>query len=198
MSARRLCALLAATTALHARLAQAEPNAARGPDLGTSVVFLAGLPEASRAVWLRPFLAITQEMRAPYDAFGLGVALRTTLFGRPRGWGMDGQLGAGVLAMTLAPGAALTLTPSAILRRRWEHTYFGMGLAAPMAARLNAPNDVRLPVQGELWFAFRAGPLWLGATTAIGATLSPGANAALLMQAGGYLAIPYGPGSEQR
>jgi hypothetical protein len=191
-------ALIAVTLALSARTAHAEPTAARGPDLGTSVVFLAGLPEASRVVWIRPQLAITQEMRVPYDAFGLGVALRAPLFGRPRGWGMDGQLGAGVLAMTLVPGAALTLTPSAILRRRGEHTYFGMGLAAPMAARLNAPNDVRIPVQGELWFAFRAGPLWLGAMTAIGATISPGANAALLMQVGGYLAIPYGPGSEHR
>jgi hypothetical protein len=196
--ARWLAPALAFAFALAPVAGHAEPGAIRGPDLGNSVVFVVGAPESSRAVWLRPYLAITQEVRVPYDAFGLGVGLRRSIVGGPRGWAWDAQIGAGFLVPTLLPGVALTLTPSTSLRLRGEWAYFSMGLVAPMAARLNAPNDVRLPVQGELWLAFRVGPLWIGAMTAIGATFSPGANAALLIQGAGYIAIPYGPGRERR
>ncbi len=187
------CALWAS-----ARDSSAESLAVRGPDLGQSVVFVEGAPESSRAVWIRPWLAITQEWRAPYDAFGVGVGLRRTIAGGPRGWALEAQLGAGVLALTLLPGVALTLAPSTHVRVRGDNLWFSMGLAAPAAFRLNAPNDLRFPVQGELWFAFRAGPVWLGLMTAIGATFAPNTTAALVMQGAGYVAIPFGAGAERR
>ncbi|MDP3275439.1 MAG: hypothetical protein Q8Q09_09615 [Deltaproteobacteria bacterium] len=185
-----LAGLASLALTLRAAPAHADPSALRAPTLGPAIAFVVAAPESSRAVWLRPWLAITQEVRLPFDAFGLGVGLRRTLAGRERGWALDVQLGAGFMVPTLYPGLALTLSPSTSIRVRGDNLWFSMGLAAPAAIRLNDTRDMRLPLQGELWFAFRAGPIWLGAMTAIGAVFAPSQSAALLMQGGGYIAIP--------
>lgn len=193
MRAPSLCAAIACSLAWTTQ-ASAEGLAIRGPNLGRSVVFVEGVPESSRAVWVRPWLAITQEQRNPYDAFGLGVGVRHTITGGARGWALEVQAHAGFTALTLLPGVAFTLAPSTHVRVRSDGVWFSMGLAAPFAARLNSPNDLRIPLQGELWLAFRAGPVWLGAMTAAGASFAPSGPAALVMQGAGYLAIPFGDG----
>jgi hypothetical protein len=201
MSRARLASIAAACALSHwlaSQSAAAEGLAVRGPNLGQSVVFVEGAPESSRAVWIRPWLAITQEWRSPYDAVGLGLGLRHTIVGGPRGWGLDAQMAAGWLVTTLLPGVAFTLAPSTHVRARTEGFWFSMGIAAPMAVRLNAPQALKVPVQGELWLAFRAGPVWLGAMTAIGASFSETGAASLVMQGAGYIAIPFGDGHERR
>jgi hypothetical protein len=184
--------------ALSPAVAQADANAIRGPNLGRSLAFDFGWPDASRVLWMRPWLGVTQEVRVPYDAFGLGVATRVTLAGRPRGWGLEAQFSAGFLATVLLPGMAITASASTQLRWRSERLFFAMGTAVPAAWRLTPPNEWRVPVQGELWFAFRAGPFWFGATTAIGAALSPGQLGGMLMQGGLYAALPLPLGVETK
>lgn len=195
MSARIVLAAVVIASALAAsRSARAEGLAMRGPNLGQSVVFVEGIPESSRAVWIRPWLAITQEQRNPYDAFGLGVGVRHTISGDARGWALEVQAHGGFTALTLLPGVAFTLSPSTHLRVRAERVWFSMGIAAPFAVRLDSLADVRIPLQGELWLAFRAGPVWLGAMTAAGASFAPRGPAAIVMQGAGYIAIPFGAG----
>jgi hypothetical protein len=193
MNARtRFAATLFATALGIAPSVRAEGLAVRGPNLGQSVVFVEGVPESSRAVWIRPWLAITQEQRNPYDAFGLGVGVRHTIVGAPRGWAFEVQAHGGFTALTLLPGVAFTLSPSTHLRVRSERVWFSMGIAAPFAVRLDSLADVRIPLQGELWLAFRAGPVWLGAMTAAGASFAPSGPAAIVMQGAGYIAVPFG------
>lgn len=186
-----------ATLAL-SRAARAEGLSARGPNLGNAVVFVEGAPEASRAVWIRPWLAITQEQRMPFDAFGLGAAMRTTIAGGPRGWALEAQFAAGFTVPTLLPGVAVWIAPSTHVRVRGERVWFSMGLASPSAVLLSAPNDLRFPLQGELWLAFRVGPVWLGAMTAAGANLVPQRPASMVIQGAAYVSIPFGEGRESR
>ena len=186
-----IAATIVLATLTQSTNAHADVNAIRGPNLGESLAFDVGVPDASGVLWLRPSLGITGEVRVPWDAFGLGVATRATLVGRPRGWGLEAQFSAGFSLMTWRPGMAITASASTQVRWRSDRFFFGMGTAVPAAFRLNSPNDMRIPVQGELWFAFRAGPVWFGGTTAIGVALSPTELAASLMQGGVYIAIPF-------
>jgi hypothetical protein len=196
MSAARARVFIAMSAALAAAVAsssaQAEFAAVRAPELGASIAFVEGAPESSRALWIKPWLAITQETRMPFDALGLGIGLRHTLVGRERGWALGLQMGAGFIVPTLRPGVALAFAPSTNVRFRSEGVWFSMGLAAPSTVRFDAPLDLRVPAQGELWLAFRAGPLWIGATAAMGVAFSPGANAGLLVQGAGLIAVPFG------
>lgn len=193
-----VCFRVALATALASSVAHADASVLRAPDLGTSVALFEGLPESSRAVWIRPWFAITQQQKLPFDSFGVGVGLRRTLAGGPRGWALSVQLGGGVSVPTLYPGVALELSPSTNLRVRGEWAYFSMGLAVPAAVRLDASADLRIPVVGELWLAFRAGPVWIGAMAGVGATFVPNASSAMALSGGGYIAIPYGEGREAR
>lgn len=193
-----LRSLVAAAALAAPNVATADTSALRAPDLGTSVVLFEGVPEASRAVWIRPWFAITQQQKFPYDAFGVGVGVRRTLAGGPRGWALAVQLGGGLSVPTLYPGVVLELSPSTNLRVRGDWAYFSMGIAVPAALRLDASGDVRIPVVGELWLGFRAGPIWIGAMAGAGATFVPNASSALALSGGGYIAIPYGDGRETR
>jgi|LNFM01.1.fsa_nt_gb hypothetical protein len=192
-------ALFAALAALFAATdARADSSVIRGPDLGTSVTLFEGYPVSSRAAWIRPWLALTYQQRMPFDAFGAGVGVRRTIAGGPRGWALSVQLGGGLSFATLYPGAVLEFSPSTNLRVRGDWAYFSMGLAVPAALRLDATGDVRIPVQGELWLAFRTGPVWIGAMAAMGVTFVPNASSALSLQGGAYIAIPYGEGRASR
>lgn len=182
-------AALAITSA--SSTAHADSNAIRGPDFGRGMTFVFGWPEASRVLWFRPNIGFTQEVRVPWDAFGAGIGFRGTLVGRPRGWAWVAQASAGFLLTTWHVGMALTASVSTQIRLRTERIFFAMGTAVPMAYRLNSPNDMRVPVQGELWFAAHTGPFWFGVQTAIGAAFSPGQNAGLVMQGGLVAALEF-------
>jgi len=173
--------------------ALADPAALRAPTPHSpSVSGALGLPELSVGAWLDSGWGVAVEGNRWGSAFGASAARRWTLTKNPERWGVDASVAAGLAALTLDPGVALTVAPTLQAGWRGERFRAVAGLVSPAAIRLNG-FEASLPLVQENWFLLRAGRTWLGVELALGADLV--GTPALTTQVSAVFSVDLGAGT---
>lgn len=139
--------------------------------------------------WLHLGAALQTQGLSPEVQVGLGLPLVE------RRWTCEALFAGGLLLPWRAP--ALTHTATAGLRGSREGQRLGWegSLLVPLALEMVPDRVLRVPVRAEQVFGVRAGPVWIGARSSLGASLVTGGARTLNPELG--LRIDWRPASAQ-